>query len=51
MHGTEAHINFAPAVLRKWPSLQNQRRIEGSSPYLLLESTRQVSQGQQIQNV
>jgi hypothetical protein len=42
MHGTEAHINFdAPAVLRKWPSLQNQRRIDGSSPYLLLESTRQ----------
>ena len=26
MDGTEAHINFdAPAVLRKWPSLANQR--------------------------
>jgi hypothetical protein len=33
-----ARIDFqAPAVLRKWPSLQNQRRI-GSGPYLLLES-------------
>jgi hypothetical protein len=39
MDGTEAQINFdAPAVLRKWPSLQNQRRNEGFSPYLLLES-------------
>jgi hypothetical protein len=41
MHGTEAHINFdAPAVLCKWPSLQNQRRIDGSSPYLLLDRRR-----------
>jgi hypothetical protein len=35
-----ARIDFyAPAVLRKWPSRQNQRRIDGVSPYLLLEST------------
>jgi hypothetical protein len=40
MDGTEAQINFdAPAVLRKWPSLQNQRRIDDFSPYLLLQST------------
>jgi hypothetical protein len=40
MDGTEAHISFdAPAVIRKWPSLQNQRRIDGFSSYLLLEST------------
>jgi hypothetical protein len=32
-------INFdASAVLRKWPSLDNQRR-EGTVPYLLLEGT------------
>jgi hypothetical protein len=30
MGGTEAHVNFdAPAVLRKWPSLRNERRAEG----------------------
>jgi len=34
------HINFdAPAVLRKWPSLNNQRRAEGTGPYMLLEGT------------
>jgi hypothetical protein len=34
------HINFdAPAVLRKWPSLNNQRRTEATGPYLLLDST------------
>ena len=33
MGGTEAHVNFdAPAVLRKWPSLRNERRAEGSGP-------------------
>jgi hypothetical protein len=37
---TDHHVNFdAPAVLRKWPSLDNQRRIEGTGPYLLLEGT------------
>jgi hypothetical protein len=38
--GNEAHVNFgAPAVLRKWPSLGNQRRTEGTSPYLLVDGT------------
>jgi hypothetical protein len=38
--GNEAHVNFdAPAVLRKWPSLSNQRRTEGHGPYLLIEGT------------
>ena len=32
-------VNFdAPAVLRKWPSLHNERRT-GGSPYLLVEAT------------
>jgi len=40
MGGTEVHINFdAPAILRKWPSLRNQRRTEGTGPYLLLDGT------------
>ena len=36
-----SHHNFdAPAVLRKWPSLNNQRRTEGTGgPYLLLDGT------------
>jgi hypothetical protein len=39
MDGSEAQVDFAaPAVLRKWPSLNNQRRAEGS-PYLLTEGT------------
>jgi hypothetical protein len=34
-----AQLNFeVPAVLRKWPSLRNERRVE-SSPYLLVEGT------------
>ena len=38
--GTDRHINFdAPAVLRKWPSLNNQRRTEATGPYLLREGT------------
>ena len=46
MDGTEAQINFdAPAVLRKWPSLHNQRRIDDFSPYLLLQSTLAMSGG------
>jgi hypothetical protein len=37
--GRQAHVNFsAPAVLRKWPSLANERRSNGS-PYLLVEGT------------
>jgi hypothetical protein len=40
MGGTKAHVNFdAPAVLRKWPSLHNERRTEGASPYLLIDGT------------
>jgi hypothetical protein len=40
MGGTEAHVNFdAPAVLRKWPSLRNERRTEGTGPYLLIDGT------------
>jgi hypothetical protein len=35
---TRPHINFeAPAVLRKWPSLQNERR--GSAPYEIVSGT------------
>ena len=34
------HINFdAPAVLRKWPSLNNQRITEAAGPYLVYDST------------
>jgi hypothetical protein len=40
MDGTEPHVNFdAPAVLRKWPSLHNERRTEGIGPYLLVDGT------------
>jgi hypothetical protein len=40
MGGTEAHVNFdAPAVLRKWPSLHNERRTEGTGPNLLVDGT------------
>jgi hypothetical protein len=38
--GNEAHVNFdTPAVLRKWPSLRNERHTEGTGPYLLAEGT------------
>jgi hypothetical protein len=40
MGGARAHVNFvAPAVLRKWPSLRNERRTEGTGPYLLVDGT------------
>ena len=40
MGSTETHVNFdAPAVLRKWPSIRNERRTDDASPYLLLEGT------------
>jgi hypothetical protein len=33
-----AHIDFdAPAALRKWPSLQNERR--GTAPFLIMDGT------------
>jgi len=34
------HVNFsAPASLRKWPSLGNQRSGEAANPYLVLDGT------------
>jgi hypothetical protein len=40
MASIDSHIDFnAPAALRKWPSLKNERRTEGQSPYLLVEGT------------
>ena len=40
MDGTEVHVNFdAPAVLRKWPSLHNTRRTEGTGPYIIVDGT------------
>jgi hypothetical protein len=40
MASPESHVNFdAPAVLRKWPSLNNQRRTESRCPYLLIDGT------------
>ena len=39
-HRADSYVNFdAPAVLRKWPSLNGQRRIDGTGPYFLLGST------------
>jgi hypothetical protein len=33
-------VNFdARAVLRKWPSLRNERQTEGTGPYLLVDGT------------
>ena len=38
--GNETHVNFdVPAVLRKWPSVNNQRRAIATGPYLLLDGT------------
>jgi hypothetical protein len=35
-----ARVNFdARAVLRKWPSLRNERRTVATGPYLIVEST------------
>jgi hypothetical protein len=40
MTDTEPHVDFsAPATLRKWPSLNNERRTEGPGPYLLVDGT------------
>ena len=37
---SDRHINFdAPAVLRKWPSLNNQRLTEAAGPYLVYDGT------------
>jgi len=33
-------VNFVrPAILRKWPSLGNQRRANGTGPYMLADGT------------
>ena len=38
--GAGHHVNFdAPATFRKWPSLNNQRRTDAGSPYLLVDGT------------
>ena len=38
--GIATYINFdAPATFRKWPSLNNQRRTDAGSPYLLVDGT------------
>ena len=38
--GPGHHVNFdAPAILRKWPSLDGQRRIDSAGPYLLHDGT------------
>jgi hypothetical protein len=38
--GKETHVDFEkPAVLRKWPSVNNQRRAIATGPYLLLDGT------------
>jgi hypothetical protein len=38
--GLDPHVNFdAPAILRKWPSLQNQRRTDGTGPYIIVDAT------------
>lgn len=35
-----AHVNFeATAALCKWPSHQNQRRVDGTAPYLVVDAT------------
>ena len=40
MGATKAHVNFdAPAILRKWPSRNNQRCTVGTGPYLLVDGT------------
>jgi hypothetical protein len=40
MASTDPHINFdAPAILCKWPSLNNERRTAGHGPYLLVAGT------------
>jgi hypothetical protein len=36
----EAHVNFdAPAVLRKWPSLHNERRTDSTGQYLVVDDS------------
>jgi hypothetical protein len=38
MDSDRARVDFGkPAILRKWPSLGNKRRIDGRSPYLIVD--------------
>jgi hypothetical protein len=38
MKSDDVQINFhAPADLRKWPSLNNERRATGSGPYSVID--------------
>jgi hypothetical protein len=40
MDGSETPVDFgAPAALRKWPSLNNQRSTGATGPYLLFDGT------------
>ena len=40
MDGADVPIRFdVPAIIRKWPSLHNARRTDGTGPYLLIEGT------------
>jgi hypothetical protein len=40
MKSDDVQINFqAPANLRKWPSLNNERRATGSGPYMVVYGT------------
>jgi hypothetical protein len=32
-------MDFDAPILRKWPSLNNERRTEGTSPYLVVDGT------------
>ena len=43
MAGNEVQLKFdVPAVLRKWPSLENRRRTDGTGPYLVVDATLDV---------
>ena len=40
MSGAEDQVRFdVPAVLRKWPSLNNARLTDGKGPYLVAEGS------------
>ena len=38
--GTDAPVEFdLPAIVRKWPSINNSRRNDGTGPYLVVQGT------------
>jgi len=40
MDGNQTRIDFdAPAVLRKWPSYEGERRTDSTGPYLIVDAT------------